>query len=222
MIGWASLAAILVFLLLALTGFLTGALKKDAVENVGETNDPVNVETSPAMNDGTEQQATSADGQVPVANTSLNDRLREMTPERRSAALIAGVVAGNRGLTPAPASGPAAKWSETTCARGYYSYIPRDLNKEVGFSVEVQPTAVEVLYADMGHIFARRQTMPDRKQTITFSDNGSVVELTCYGEHGAAIAFLPSDGHPLQDYDLVRTRGNIHAEYERRGWAVAD
>lgn len=96
-IGWVTLAALLVALLLGMVGFLTGAVKKDSGENVTQVNELKNVESSQVLNDSIEQQAVSADGEAPGTEAPLNDRLRNMTPEQRSAALSAGVVAANRG-----------------------------------------------------------------------------------------------------------------------------
>ena len=106
---------------------------------------------------------------------------------------------------------------------GFYSYLPTDREQEVGFSVEVQPTALSVLYLDRGQLFARRQNRPDGIIQIFDTDPGGVnYWLACSGND----AFLTVDHdnyYPIvRIYRLVRTNGDIWAEAEKRGWKVGD
>lgn len=113
--------------------------------------------------------------------------------------------------------------SVTTPCSGYYSYIPADRESEVGFSVEVQATALVVSYLDYSRIFAERRDRNDG--VIQIFDQGPAgvnYWLACSGDE----AFFIADGddyHPTaRVWRLVRTQGDIWAEAERRGWKVAE
>ena len=71
-----------------------------------------------------------------------------------------------------PGAASAKNWRPIKCAPGYYSYVPKNPNKEVGFSVSVQPTAIEVQWIDFGHIFAQKRRSSHVSLGITFSDSG--------------------------------------------------
>lgn len=107
--------------------------------------------------------------------------------------------------------------------RGHYSYIPRDREKEVPFSVEVQPTSLKVQYLDFSSIFAERQNKPDGIIQIYDRETGGVNHwLVCNG----STAVFVSD---RTEYDplptvvrLVRTSGDIFQVAKEHNWPVDD
>lgn len=117
----------------------------------------------------------------------------------------------------------AAALAASHSCSGFYSYLPADHEREVPFSVEVQPTAISVLYTDYSRIFAERQNKPDG--TIQFYDQGvgGVNHwLMCSGNE----AFMVSD---RDDYNalprvwrLVRTNGDIWKVAKEKGWSVGE
>ena len=106
---------------------------------------------------------------------------------------------------------------------GFYSYLPADPTTEVGFSVEVQPTALSILYLDYGQLFARRQNRPDGIIHIFDSGPGGAnFWLACSGSD-AFLTVDHDDHNPMaRVYRLVRTRGDIWSEAKKRGWRVGD
>jgi hypothetical protein len=117
----------------------------------------------------------------------------------------------------------AAGLSTVAPCKGFYSYIPADREKEVPFSVEVQPTAISVLYTDYSRVFAERQNRPDG--VIQFYDagpGGVNYWLACSGED-AFLTVDHDDYHPnARVFRLVRTTGDIWAEARKRGWKVEE
>jgi hypothetical protein len=116
----------------------------------------------------------------------------------------------------------AAVVSPSPCS-GFYSYIPPDREKEVAFSVEVQPTALAISYLDYSRVFAERQNRPDGIIQIYDQAPGGVIYLLACSGHEAFLTVSPDDYHPLpRIYRLARTGGDIWAEAKRRGWPVGD
>lgn len=117
----------------------------------------------------------------------------------------------------------AAAVSTASPCNGFYAYIPADRDSEVAFSVEVQQTALAVVYSDYSKIFAERQNKPDG--TIQIYDRGpggNNYWLACSGNE----AFFVADGdeyHPTaRIWRLVRAQGDIWAEAERLGWDIRE
>lgn len=106
---------------------------------------------------------------------------------------------------------------------GYYSYIPVDRDNEVGFSVEVQATALVVTYLDNSRIFAERQNRPDGViQIFDQSPSGVNYWLACSGDEAFFVADSDDYNPTARVWRLVRTHGDIWAEGERRGWNAAE
>jgi hypothetical protein len=110
----------------------------------------------------------------------------------------------------------------TECS-GYYSYIPVDQENEVGFSVEVQATALVVSYLDYSRIFAERQNRPDGViQIFDQGPSGVNYWLACSGDEAFFVADS-DDYHPTaRVWRLARTQGDIWAEAKRRGWKLSE
>lgn len=117
----------------------------------------------------------------------------------------------------APFSGVTA--ASSTCS-GFYSYIPRDIQSEVAFSVEIQPTAVNVLFTDYGNMFGRKSVKADG--TIVFQESGGPENtLRCMGD-GAVLVLGEDAWSKERTYTLKRTRGDIWSVAKRLGWKVGD
>ena len=116
----------------------------------------------------------------------------------------------------------AAAAAAASPCQGFYSYIPDDRDAAVAFSVEVQPTALVVSFADYGRIFAERQDRDDGIIQIHDSGtNGTNYWLACSGND----AFFVADGDQYNPvarvWRLIPTQGDIWEEAERRGWQIA-
>ncbi len=111
----------------------------------------------------------------------------------------------------APASG--------ACS-GFYSYIPRDVQAEVAFSVEIQPTAVNVLFTDYGNMFGRKSVKADG--TVVFQEpSGPENSLTCMG--GTAVLVLGEDAWSKErTFKLQKTKGDIWSVAKQLNWKVGD
>jgi hypothetical protein len=107
----------------------------------------------------------------------------------------------------------------STCS-GFYSYIPRDIQTEVAFSVEVQPSAVNVLFTDYSNMFGRKSMKSDG--TVIFQEpSGPENSLTCQGD--TAVLVLGEDASSKErTYKLKRTKGDIWSVAKERGWEVGD
>jgi hypothetical protein len=112
--------------------------------------------------------------------------------------------------------------ANSTCS-GFYAYLPKNREKEVPFSVEVQPTALSIVYLDYSHVFAERQNRDDGIIRI-FDPSPAGVNywLACSGDE----AFLTVDRDDYNPearvYRLTRVQGDIWSEAKRRGWPVGD
>ncbi|MGN6155404.1 MAG: hypothetical protein ACTHN4_06685 [Sphingomicrobium sp.] len=116
----------------------------------------------------------------------------------------------------------AALAANSTCS-GFYAYLPKDRDKEVPFSVEVQPTALSIAYLDYSRVFAERQNRDDGIIQIFDSGPGGVnYWLACSGSD----AFLTIDHDEYNPtarvYRLTRVQGDIWFEAKRRGWPTED
>ena len=126
---------------------------------------------------------------------------------------------------PRPASAATTKQTPTTAlapsaCSGFYSYIPRHIQTEVAFSVEVQPSAVNVLFTDYSNMFGRKSMKSDG--TVIFQEpSGPENSLTCQGE--TAVIVLGEDASSKErTYKLKRTKGDIWSVAKERGWEVGD
>jgi hypothetical protein len=108
----------------------------------------------------------------------------------------------------------------SACA-GYYSYIPRSIAHDVAFSVQVQPTVIEVLYTDYDNMFARKEVQRDG--SIRFNDGrgGPFFHLKCDAQ-GATLSVDADEHNRARTYRLVRTRSNIWAIARARHWPVEE
>jgi hypothetical protein len=108
----------------------------------------------------------------------------------------------------------------TPCS-GYYAYIPRNIESEVAFSVQIQPTAIEVLWTDYGNIFTRRNRQSDGSERFNDGQGGPFYRLICDAT-GASLSVEASDEGPSRTYRLVRSRTNIWGVARARGWPIGD
>lgn len=103
---------------------------------------------------------------------------------------------------------------------GFYAYIPPNPNREVAFSIEVQPTAVDLKWLDFGTGFARKSVEKDK--TVTFHmDRGGPSKLTC-SLTGAVVVFASDAETSRRTYRLVKSRADIFAIARQRKWEVGD
>ncbi|WP_230279775.1 hypothetical protein [Croceicoccus sp. Ery15] len=117
----------------------------------------------------------------------------------------------------------AAALSTASPCAGFYSYLPTDRDAEVAFSVEVQPTALSILYLDYGRVFAERQNRPDGVIQIFDPGPGGVNYWLACGDRDAFLIVDHDAYHPTtRIYRLVRTQGDIWAEAAKRGWQTGD
>lgn len=106
-----------------------------------------------------------------------------------------------------------------TCS-GFYSYIPRDIEAEVAFSVEVQPTAVSVLFTDYGNMFGRKSV--DGDGTVVFQEpSGPENKLTCRGDT-AVLVLGEGAWSKERTFKLKKTKGDIWSVAKQLGWKVGD
>lgn len=104
---------------------------------------------------------------------------------------------------------------------GFYSFIPINIEKDVAFSVEIQPTAIEVLYTDYGKVFVRKSVRSDG--SIRFNDErgGAFSNLRCDGE--SATLDVDADEYNIaRTYRLVKTKSDIWSVAKSRGWVLGD
>lgn len=103
---------------------------------------------------------------------------------------------------------------------GFYSYIPRDVQKKVAFSVQIQPTAVNVLFTDYSSMFARKSVKTDG--TVIFQEpSGPENRLTCMGDK--AVLILREDAWSKErTFKLKKTKGDIWSVAKQLGWKVGD
>jgi hypothetical protein len=122
----------------------------------------------------------------------------------------------NAGTEHRPAPAPA---TAIPCS-GFYAYIPPDRAKEVAFSIEVQPTAIDLKWLDYGTSFARKVVENDKSVTFHM-DNGGPSKLTC-SSSGAVVVFSADAETPRRTYRLTRSRTDIWGIARERKWAVGD
>lgn len=101
---------------------------------------------------------------------------------------------------------------------GTYAYIPRDMDDEVAFSVEVQPTAVEVLFTDRGKIFAKKTVEADG--LVAFQETGGPPShLRCSGQT-ATVVFPADEQTSGGSFLLQKIQGDIWTVAAQRGWRI--
>ena len=111
------------------------------------------------------------------------------------------------------------------CSLGFYTCIPADMQHDPPFSMEVQPTAIQMLNSDYSNIFAQRQNKA--QGIIQFYDPQAGVGpanywLMCSGSEAFLVADR-SDAQPMPHiYRLTRTTGDLWAESKKRGWNIEE
>jgi hypothetical protein len=110
--------------------------------------------------------------------------------------------------------------SSTSNCAGRYAYVPRDFNSEVGFSVEVQPTAIAVQWTDYGNAFAEKRVQSDGS-IVFHMDNDGPSELHCNGSQ-ATVQFAETQDSPPRTFQLRRTDKDIFAIAEENGWIAGE
>lgn len=117
----------------------------------------------------------------------------------------------------------AAALAANSACSGFYGYLPSNREEETPFSVEVQPTALSILYLDYSRVFAERQKRDDGViQVFDPAPGGVNYWLVCSDDE----AFLTVDHdqyHPTaRVYRLTRIQGDIWSEAKRRGSSTGD
>jgi len=102
---------------------------------------------------------------------------------------------------------------------GFYAYIPQDIEAEVGFSIEVQPTAIEVLWTDYDNMFARKNVQDDGSLRFNDGRGGPFFHLTC-SSTGATLSIEADEYNGVRSYQLVRSDVDIWGIARARGWPV--
>lgn len=114
----------------------------------------------------------------------------------------------------------AAPLAAAAC-HGFYAYIPRNIEQETAFTVEVQPTAIEVLFVDYSNVFARRQNVSPSRINFSESQFPGLWTLTCDAV-GATLRMPAQGSEPGRTVRLIRARGDIWSIARQRGWNVGD
>jgi len=116
----------------------------------------------------------------------------------------------------------AALTSASPCT-GFYSYLPIDRDAEVGFSIEVQPTALAITYLDYDRVFGERQDRSDGVIQIFDRGVGGVNYWLACTDRDAFLVVDHDEYHPTaRVYHLVPTQGDIWTEAAKRGWKVGE
>lgn len=156
---------------------------------------------------------------ITACGSSAVDTTLPDDPKAVSAAGPEQAIATEAPADPKPAPTPAPTPASSPCA-GRYAYIPRDFNSEVGFAVEVQPTAVSMQWTDYSNAFAEKRIQTDG--SIVFHlDNGGPSELKCSGSQ-ATVRFAETQYASPRSFRLSRVDKDIFAIAEENGWVPGE
>jgi len=121
----------------------------------------------------------------------------------------------------AQARGTSERGSGATKCSGSFAYIPSNRDAEVPFSIEVQPTAVRIVWMDYSpEIFAQKHANSDGS-IVFYAENGGASYLRCNGNR-ATLKLSDQLQTNRTAYNMVRSDGDIFTVAKKRGWSVGD
>lgn len=103
---------------------------------------------------------------------------------------------------------------ENQCLSRFYAYT--DSKDQSGFSVEIQPTAVDIRMSDFYAISGRKEVRKDGS-ILVYESGEPPTYIRCKGNR---IQIRFNDG--TKTYSVNSSKGNIWSEAERLGWPISE